>query len=69
MPWNGHNFEDGNELLTIDFEEYKTETDAAWLLVIDGEEVWLPKSVCHMNLSGRFIEVPRWLCERRGWEV
>lgn len=45
--------------------EIVRETDRAWLLDIEGEEVWLPKSQVKDNGDGTFT-VPEWLAMERG---
>lgn len=47
-------------------EEYKHETDKAWLLVIDGEEYWLAKSQCDYDEEEMVVEIPDWLAEEKG---
>lgn len=42
-----------NELYSLDFNELRTETDDAWLVLIEQEEIWFPKSKC--DLSGGYI--------------
>lgn len=49
----------------IEVEELVHETDAAWLFLIDGEEVWLPKSQCDYD-GGTSVDVPLWLLEKKG---
>ena len=50
----------------ISFEgEIEHETEKAWLLVIDGEKHWLPKSQCEL-VDGGTILVPEWLAMQKG---
>lgn len=50
--------------------EIKDETDKAWLVVIDEEEYWIPKSISQMERQGRevddVIEVPTWWAKKKG---
>jgi hypothetical protein len=45
------------------------ETDLAWLIVIDGEEYWMPKSKCDIDETNKSISVPRWLIEKKGLDI
>jgi hypothetical protein len=49
--------------VTLEATEIR-ETDAAWLLEIDGEEIWLPKS--QVEWDGEYVTLPEWLAEERG---
>lgn len=51
--------------LDINYDELVTETEAAWLLSIDGREVWLPKSQCRIYEKTKVIYVPEWLATER----
>ena len=48
-----------NEKVEIWFDDIIHETANAWLLDIDGEKVWMPKSQC--ELDGDMVLVPEWL--------
>jgi len=45
----------------IDFDELIKETDLSWLLKIDGDQIWFPKSRCEIDEDDGTIEVPEWL--------
>lgn len=47
----------------IEFEDCRLEheTDNAWLVDIDGDEVWVPKSQCEYDASSQVLEIPEWL--------
>lgn len=56
---------------TIGVEEVLNETGMAYLFVIDGEEVWIPKSqmedsdaVCVGDTEVE-VEISQWLCEEK----
>ena len=49
----------------FDYDELKYETDAAWLLDIDGEELWFPKSKCDID-DDQTIAVPEWSAKEKG---
>ncbi len=56
----------------IEVDELVHETDAAWLFVINGTEIWLPKSKCEYEESDSYVSVPRWLVEakrREGFDI
>ena len=55
-----------NEPVTIDYDEYVYETEKAWLLVIEGDEHWFPKSQCSLDTKEQTISVPCWLLEQKG---
>ena len=55
---------DEEEDVDIDIDELKTETDKAYLVIIEGDEYWMPKSQC--ELVGDTITIPRWLAEKNG---
>lgn len=55
-------FDDGETSIYID--ELKAETDKAYLVVIEGDEYWLPKSQC--ELEDDTITMPSWLAEKNG---
>lgn len=61
MGWDG-------DYVRIDFDDLKCQTDLAYLIVIDDEEYWIPKSqVDDKELTGgRFsnkgwLTIPEWL--------
>jgi hypothetical protein len=49
----------------IDVEELVHETEMAWLFLINGEEVWMPKSQCDYD-GETSLAVPTWLLEKKG---
>lgn len=56
-------------VITVD--EVLHETDLAWLVLIDGEKYWLPKSKVEddelvVGATGIDIEVPEWLAAAKG---
>jgi hypothetical protein len=54
------------ELIDIEYDELKHETDMAYLVIIDGDEVWIPKSVCELDEDNQIIEVQEWFAEKEG---
>ena len=50
--------------VSFDIDELKKETDKAYLVVIEGDEYWLPKSVC--DIEGDTIVMPVWLAAKNG---
>jgi len=57
-------FDDATEEATYDIDEIKKETDKAWLVSIEGEDYWFPKSQC--RIDGNTIVMPIWLAEDKG---
>lgn len=53
----------GKQDKILEFEDchYEHETDHAWLLDIEGEKVWVPKSQCEYDESTGILEIPEWL--------
>jgi hypothetical protein len=49
----------------ISYDRVITETENAWLLIIDGEKNWFPKSKCELDRGMRVIKVPQWLAEQK----
>ena len=60
-----------DEMLSFQGEQ-RASTDAAVLVDIEGEELWLPRRYVEIKKTGgKFskeieIEMPRWLAEHRG---
>lgn len=50
----------------LSYESLEHETGAAWLLVIEGEKVWLPKSRCSIDEDAKVVVVPEWLAVEKG---
>ena len=57
------------QLVEIDYEQHKEEadTDKAYLFVINGEDEWVPKSLCEIDSDSRQITVPRWFAKNNGF--
>lgn len=45
-------------LADVAFEEIKYETEKAILFVIDGREIWLPKSLCEVDRHDKVVSLP-----------
>ena len=50
------------EEYSVLFDELIVETDMSWLLDIDCEEIWFPKSLCRIEKNE--IIMPYWLAEK-----
>jgi len=48
----------GKIIEDIDYERIKHETDLAWLFVINGKDVWIPKSVGELDVDEKQVAVP-----------
>lgn len=55
--------DDYEETYSILFDDIVTETEKAWLIDIDGDEIWFPKSVCEVIDDS--IVMPYWLAEKK----
>lgn len=49
----------------IYFDEIIRETDGAYLLQIDDEQQWVPKSLATITERG-IMEIPQWFAEKEG---
>jgi hypothetical protein len=50
-----------------EYDNLLQETDKAWLLDIEGEEIWFPKSQCNLTYGdSTYILVPDWLAGKKG---
>lgn len=64
---------DDSEPVLVSIEEVLHETDLAWLVLVAGDKVWLPKSQIEsgeddlmVGARGVEIEVPEWLAFQKG---
>jgi len=53
-------------IIDIEYEKMVTETEGTWLLVIEGDEEWFPKSQCEVDKDMYLISVPVWLAFKKG---
>ena len=51
--------------ITIDFDELEKETGAAFLIVINDEKIWLPKSQVRIYEKKKKIYLPEWLAQEK----
>lgn len=60
--------EDKWEKVSTEIDAWLKETEKAYLVVIDGEEFWFPKSLTKIAGSKKesFIEMPKWLAVEKG---
>ena len=60
--------EDKWEKVSVEIDAWLKETEKAYLIVIDGKEIWVPKSLTEMDSSdkGSFIIMPKWLGVEKG---
>jgi hypothetical protein len=56
-------FEREEDILEFDLEELVKETDKAWLVKIEGEEMWLPKS--QVEIEDEIVFIPEWLAKEK----
>lgn len=78
----GRDSSDRDEFVDITYDQLVCQTDQAFKVVVDGEEVWVGKSKVHnvdaleaelakppqKRTESGTIAVPRWLAEANGWE-
>jgi hypothetical protein len=64
------------EPVSIDVSEVKRETDKAILVVVDGDDEWIPRSVINddsevysveSGRDGGILLVAEWFARSRGW--
>ncbi|MBA7481645.1 hypothetical protein ES707_17119 [subsurface metagenome] len=60
--------EDKWEEISIEIDAWLKETKKAYLVVIDGEEIWVPKSLTKIDSSDKesFVVMPKWLGVEKG---
>lgn len=54
------------EDVAIHFDELERETEAAFLVAIDGKKYWLPKSQVRMYEKPKKAYIPEWLALQKG---
>lgn len=54
------------ELVDVEVDGVKYETEKAWLLVVDKTEMWVPKSLCEKSDDGLTFTMPEWLAKEKG---
>lgn len=62
----GSDGDSSSQIEYFDYDQLAVETNQAWLVEIDGEEMWLPKSQCELDRKAKTIGVPVWLAEKKG---
>jgi len=55
-----------DEMYEVSYDEFKYETDKSWLLVISGDDYWLPKSKCIIDKKSETISIPLWMAKKKG---
>ena len=58
--------DDKYEMVDVYYDSILHTTDNAYLLDIDGEDVWIAKSRSEIFEEDKIIEVERWLAEEKG---
>jgi hypothetical protein len=53
-----------DETLDFDIEAIIKETQKATLVLIEGEEIWVPKSISVIDEKAMTISVPEWFAKR-----
>jgi hypothetical protein len=59
-------FDESQEMIPFEVKRAEAETPKAWLLVVDGQKEWFPKSRCDFDSGTMILEVPRWLAMEKG---
>lgn len=66
LDFDNDTFDERNDSDEYEYNRLITIADKAWLLDIDGDDVWLPKSQCSIDIKRKMIAVPLWLAEDKG---
>jgi len=53
------------ETTVVDVDKFEHETDRALLFIVDGENLWVPKSVAR-DYDDDHVEVALWWAEKKG---
>lgn len=48
----------GGRLVDLTVDRWLTETDKAWLLIVNGKRVWLAKSQCEFDEDEGIVTMP-----------
>jgi hypothetical protein len=56
---------DDDDMVRIDVDSFETETHRAVLFKVDGEKLWVPKSVVD-DWTDDWVDVQRWWAEKEG---
>ena len=60
------------EEVSVEIDAWLYETVKAYLIVVDGEKIWVPKSLVGINISDKsyFVVMPKWLAvEKNMWKL
>ena len=63
------NLRKGNEMsddVGIEYDELEKETESAFLITIDSEKIWIPKSQARHYDANKKIYIPEWLANKKG---
>lgn len=52
--------------LDYDIDGIERETEKAVCVVIGGEEMWFPKSLCKIGQAEDVITIPEWMAKKQG---
>jgi hypothetical protein len=54
--------------IDVPYDAVVHETESAWLLTVEDEDIWFPKSQCSIGTENEEISVPTWLAIEKGLE-
>lgn len=57
---------DRDELYWAEYSEIVVETPDAYLLDIENESIWAPKSEIDINKEDKIVGLPKWLAKKEG---
>lgn len=57
---------DEYEMFEVCYDSFVSESPDAWLVEVDGVDIWFPKSECQIDKRGKTIDIPMWMARREG---
>jgi hypothetical protein len=57
---------DEYDMIEFNYDEFISETSDAWLVEVEGLDIWFPKSECQIDKIGETIDIPKWLARNEG---
>lgn len=55
-----------SEDVSVNFDKLEKDTESAFLITIDGEQIWIPKSQARMYDKVNKVYIPEWLALKKG---
>jgi len=55
-----------DDYIRVEFDELEKETESAFLIAIDSEQIWIPKSQSRIYYKKKCVYIPEWLALEKG---